>query len=129
MNREEVVSTHFNAICKGSNREGYQIVANQPLARLLSAKHVTEDEAWEQAAKRVRVEQEARNSVERNKEAVLKKFPDAYCCSRGGRCQIRRLRTPHDKPSPISYVSLSGHYTLPEFAWQEAANRLLGISL
>src|SRR4051812_42502971 len=108
MNREEVVSTHC-AVCKGSDQEGYQIVANQPSPRFLSEQQSSEDEAWRQAAKRVRIEQEARNSVEGNKEIVLKKFPDAHCHSRGCRYQIRRLRTSSDKPTPIGFVPLSGH--------------------
>lgn len=88
----------------------------------LSSQHLTEEEAWYFAATRVLAGEAARFDSERNKEAVLRIRPDAYCAAvRCGYFQIQRPRTRADKRSVLKYVPLSGRFSSQDFAWQDAA--------
>jgi hypothetical protein len=91
---------------------------------LLSSQHSSEQEAWSFAAARVRTREEVRGNLEENRALVLRNFPQAYCVNLRGYHQIRRPRKASDKVSNLDFVSLSGRYSVPEFAWQEAAKRI-----
>jgi hypothetical protein len=124
-NKELVIEAHAHARCV-TTMGAYQIRMPSPAANytLLSSQHTTEEAAWSFAAARVRIQQEVKGNLEENMALVLRTFPQAYCVNLRGYHQIRRPRTASDKVTNLDFVSLSGRYSLPEFAWQEAAQRI-----
>ena len=124
--KELVVGAYADARCV-AEQGAYQIRRPSLAAvnnTFLSSQHSTEEEAWSFAAARVRTREEVRANSEENKALVLRTFPQAYCASVRGYYQIRRPRREFDKVTNLDFVSLSGRYSVPEFAWQEAAKRI-----
>ena len=125
--KETVVQVYADACCVGS-WGAYQIRRTNPRPAdiaLLSSQHPTEQEAWKYAAVRVRREQEVRSNLEESKAIVLRTFPLAYCVPHASDHQIRRPRREFDEAECVGFVPLSGHYSVPGFAWKEAAKRII----
>jgi hypothetical protein len=128
MDKELVVEAYADARCV-ANQGAYQIrrpSRTAPNGTLLSAQHTTEEDAWSFAAVRVRIEVDVKNNLrEENKGLVLSIFPQAYCATLRGYHQVRRPRGASDKfAQNLDFVPLSDRYSVPEFAWQEAAKKI-----
>jgi hypothetical protein len=91
----------------------------------LSSVHPSEIEAWAHAAERIRIAENVKAELEENKRAVLSKYRDAFCVEfRRNTYQIRRELPRARSRANRTYLTLSGRFGVPEFAWQDAARRM-----
>jgi hypothetical protein len=130
--REYILTVYPNAYCARVG-ELYQIrrtrnESHKPTLLpydCLSSQHTSEEQAWQFAAARTRIDEQARREEDTNQSTVLLAHPKAFCAElHGNYYQIRRPRIGSDKPATLDYVTMSGRYSSRPFAWQDAAKKI-----
>jgi hypothetical protein len=130
--REYVLTVCPNAFC-AKVAELYQIRRTRNESHkstllpydCLSSQHTSEEQAWQFAAARTRIDEQARRDQDTNQSTVWMAHPKAFCAElHGNYYQIRRPRIGSDKPATLDYVVMSGRYSSRAFAWQDAARKI-----